>query len=234
SDPARAAGAARRSRKPFGQRTGAAVLDVAARDHEASRCAVGRRPDRARKDRPHGRMPADRPADGAGDGVAQSLPALLVRRARPTCRLCGGRPMAAQSSPINSRARDAEPAERPSLTLQRRFNAAPEKVYAAWADPQKLVQWFGPESVEEGSVKADIDLRVGGRYRISFNAKGTYNEVGGVYREVVPNQRLVFSWAWHSTPERESLVTISMKPEGSGTLLTFLHEPFADATASDH
>jgi len=96
------------------------------------------------------------------------------------------------------------------------------------------VQWFGPGAVEEGSVKADIDLRVGGRYRISFTAKGTYNEVGGVYREVVPNQRLVFSWAWHSTPERESLVTISMKPEGGGTLLTFLHEQFADATARDN
>ena len=117
--------------------------------------------------------------------------------------------MATQSSPP-IRAPATPPAERPSLTLTRRFSAAPEKVYAAWADPQKLVQWFGPGAVEEGSVKADIDLRVGGRYRISFNAKGTYNEVGGVYREVVPNQRLVFSWAWHSTPERESLVTISI------------------------
>jgi len=96
------------------------------------------------------------------------------------------------------------------------------------------VQWFGPGAVEEGSVKADIDLRVGGRYRISFNAKGAYNEVGGIYREVVPNQRLVFSWAWHSTPERESLVTISMKPEGGGTLLTFLHEQFADVAARDN
>ena len=68
----------------------------------------------------------------------------------------------------SSRCRDAELASRPSLTLKRRFNAAPEKVYAAWTDPQKLVQWFGPAQVEEGSVKADIDLRVGGRYRISF------------------------------------------------------------------
>jgi uncharacterized protein YndB with AHSA1/START domain len=142
--------------------------------------------------------------------------------------------MATQSSPAKSSVRNAAPAERPSLTLKRRFNAAPEKVYAAWADPQKLAQWFGPGAVEQGSVKADIDLRVGGRYRISFNAKGTYNEVGGVYREVVPNQRLVFSWAWHSTPERESLVTISIKPEGGGTLLTFLHEQFADVTARDN
>ena len=141
--------------------------------------------------------------------------------------------MAAQSSPIKSSARDADPTERPSLTLKRRFNAAPEKVYAAWADPQKLVQWFGPGSVEEGSVKADIDLRVGGRYRISFNANGNYNEVGGVYREVVPNERLVFSWAWHSTPERESLVTVTLKPDGAGTLLTLQHEKFFDQAAAD-
>jgi uncharacterized protein YndB with AHSA1/START domain len=128
----------------------------------------------------------------------------------------------------------AELAARPSLTLTRRFSAAPEKVYAAWADPQRLVQWFGPGSVEEGSVKADIDLRVGGRYRISFRANGNYNEVGGIYREVVPNQRLVFSWAWHSTPERESLVTISIKPEGSGTLLVFNHAQFVDEKARDN
>jgi hypothetical protein len=56
---------------------------------------------------------------------------------------------------------------------------------------------------------------------------------GGVYREVVPNQRLAFSWAWHSTPERESLVTISLKPDGDGTLLTLHHEKFFDQAACD-
>jgi uncharacterized protein YndB with AHSA1/START domain len=143
--------------------------------------------------------------------------------------------MATQSSLAkSSAARDAELAARPSLTLTRRFATAPEKVYAAWADPEKLVQWFGPASVEAGSVKADIDLRVGGQYRISFNANGQYNQVGGIYREVVPNARLVFSWAWHSTPERESLVTVLLKPDGAGTLLTFHHEQFADVTARDN
>ena len=129
---------------------------------------------------------------------------------------------------------DAEPAERPSLTLTRRLDAAPENVYAAWADPQRLMRWFGPATVEQGSVKADIDLRVGGSYRISFRANGGYHEVGGVYREVVPNRRLVFSWAWHSTPERESLVTISIRPEGSGTLLVFNHAQFVDEQARDN
>jgi uncharacterized protein YndB with AHSA1/START domain len=143
--------------------------------------------------------------------------------------------MATKSSvPKSSVTGDAGLAAKPSLTLKRRLNAAPEKVYAAWADPEKLVRWFGPASVKEGSVKADIDLRVGGHYRISFTTGDDYHEVGGVYREVVPNERLVFSWAWHSTPERESLVTVSLKPDGSGTLLTFHHEQFADATARDN
>lgn len=130
--------------------------------------------------------------------------------------------------------RDAEHATRPSLTLKRRLNAAPEKVYAAWAEAERLAQWFGPASVKEGSVKAEIDLRVGGHYRISFDANGEHHEVGGVYREVVPNERLVFSWAWHSTPERESLVTVLLKPDGAGTLLTFTHEQFFDSVARDN
>lgn len=143
--------------------------------------------------------------------------------------------MATQSSVAKpSVARDAEHTARPSLTLKRRLNAAPEKVYAAWADAERLVQWFGPAKVKEGSVKAEIDLRVGGHYRISFIVGSDYHQVGGVYREVVPNERLVFSWAWHSTPERESLVTVLLKPDGAGTLLTFHHEQFFDTVARDN
>src|SRR5262249_6291056 len=82
-------------------------------------------------------------------------------------------------------------------------------------------------------VKAEADLRVGGKYRFSFEKDGEYFEVGGVYREVVPNMRLVFTWAWHSTPERESVVTISIKAEGERTLLTLHHAQFADQAASD-
>ena len=57
--------------------------------------------------------------------------------------------------------------------------------------------------------------------------------MGGIYREVVPNERLVFSWAWHSTPERESLVTVSIKPDGAGALMVFHHEQFFDEAARD-
>ena len=142
--------------------------------------------------------------------------------------------MATQSGIQSSSARDAGLATKPSLTIKRRINAAPAKVYAAWTDPEKLAAWFGPSKVREGSVQAETDLRAGGSYRISFHATdGEYSQVGGVYREVVPNERLVMSWAWHSTPERESQLTISLKPDGAGTLLTLHHEQFFDEAARD-
>ena len=124
---------------------------------------------------------------------------------------------------------------RPSLTFKRRINAPPEKVYATWTEPENLIRWFGPAMVMPETVRADVDARIGGRYRISFDDdRGEHHEVGGSYREMVPHSRLVFSWAWHSTPERESLVTVQLKPDGAGTLLTFHHEQFFDVTARDN
>lgn len=126
--------------------------------------------------------------------------------------------------------------QRPSLTITRRLRASPQKVYAAWTDPENLIQWFAAAQAKPGSIKADLDVRAGGRYRISFTNQdnGEYHEVGGLYREVVPNARLVFTWAWHSTPERESLVTIDFKAEAGGTLMIFQHEQFADQSARDN
>jgi uncharacterized protein YndB with AHSA1/START domain len=122
-------------------------------------------------------------------------------------------------------------AAKPSLTIKRRFNAPPAKVYAAWTDPKMIARWFGPTGVE--SVEAETDLRVGGRYHICMHVPGDQHDVMGVYREIVPNQKLVFTWAWKSTPERESLVTVTFKEDGSGTVMTLTHEQFFDADARD-
>ena len=130
---------------------------------------------------------------------------------------------------------DRPNSDRPSLTLTRRFRARPEKVWSAWTDPETLIGWFCTTKAKPGSMRAELDVRVGGRYRISFqNDDGEYFEVSGLYREVLPNARLQFTWAWHSTPERESLVTIDIKPEANGTLMIFHHAQFADETARDN
>ena len=140
--------------------------------------------------------------------------------------------MATPSSPIQSCVRDAGPPSAQASPSNAGSTRRPKNLRRV-GRPGKLVPWFGPDG-QEGSLKAETDLRVGGRYRISFNANGEYFEVSGVYREIVPNERLVLSWAWHSTPERESLLTIWIKPEGAGTMLTLLHEQFSNEAARDN
>jgi uncharacterized protein YndB with AHSA1/START domain len=126
----------------------------------------------------------------------------------------------------------APAATRPSLTLKRRLKAPPAKVFAAWIDPEKVKRWMGPGEIK--ALSAECDARVGGRYRWRMQApSGEEHDVGGVYREVVPNQKLVFTWAWKSMPERESLVTVLLQPDGDGTLLTLTHEQFIDEDARD-
>jgi len=82
---------------------------------------------------------------------------------------------------------------------------------------------------------AELDVRVGGRFRIVFGgADGKLHECAGVYKEVVPNKMLSFSWHWpRSTPERVSLVTIQFNAAGAGTELDFRHEQFYDDAARD-
>jgi uncharacterized protein YndB with AHSA1/START domain len=121
-----------------------------------------------------------------------------------------------------------------SLTLKRRLAAPPETVFAAWTEPQRMLRWFAPAATE--TIHAETDVRVGGRFRVLMRAAdGEEHDVSGVYREVVPNEKLVFTWAWRTLPERESLVTVRLRREGDATVLTLTHEQlFDEAARSDH
>lgn len=122
--------------------------------------------------------------------------------------------------------------EKPSLVLTRSYPVAPEKVWRAWTDAQALSKWFKPDA--SFAVQAEADARVGGRFRVLMKAPtGEEHDVNGVFREVVPNRKLVFSWAWKSTPERESLVTVTLRSASGGTELEIRHEQFFDAAARD-
>ena len=125
-------------------------------------------------------------------------------------------------------------AEKPSLNLRRHYPVAPEKVWRAWTDPEALKRWWGPGGNEPVSL-AQLDVRVGGRFRIIFGGpQGTEHEVTGVYKEVVPNRKLSFTWHWpNSTPERVSVVTIIFQEVNGETDLMFRHEQFFDEAARD-
>lgn len=122
---------------------------------------------------------------------------------------------------------------KPSLAIRRKLKASAETVFDAWTKPEALKRWFGPSDDME-IVIATADLRVGGRYRIVGQMPGgEQHRVGGVYRDIVPGRKLVFTWAWESTPERESLVTVEIKPTAGGCDLTLTHEQFFDEAARD-
>jgi uncharacterized protein YndB with AHSA1/START domain len=123
--------------------------------------------------------------------------------------------------------------EKPTISIVRKFKAAPEKVWRAWTDAQTLKQWMAPSDAY-AVLLAEADVRVGGRYRIVMKAPdGEEHDLSGVYREVTPNRKLVFTWAWRSTPERESLVTVELRAAAGGTELALKHEQFFDAAARD-
>lgn len=121
------------------------------------------------------------------------------------------------------------PADAARLEIRRHYPATPERVWRAWTNPQALSRWFG----SPGSVTtAELDVRVGGRWRITSAAPGgETHEVSGVYQEVVPHRRLVFTWAWRSTPERVSRVSIDFRAVDGGTELGFVHDRFFDEQA---
>jgi len=126
-----------------------------------------------------------------------------------------------------------ESREHAALTIERTYDATPQEVWQAWTDPQALMRWFGPGDTD-AMLDAELDVRTGGRYGISFTTlDGEHHHVGGTYQEVQSGRKLVFTWAWRSTPERESLVTLLFEPAGSGTHLVFRHEQFFDDAARE-
>lgn len=121
------------------------------------------------------------------------------------------------------------------LTLERTIRAPRKKVFEAFTQADVLRQWFGPRTFSIAA--AEVDARVGGRYRITMRARsGETHTVLGEYKEVRPHERLSFTWAWESsqTPDMgPTLVTLTFEDRGSDTLLTLRHRGFPTAEARD-
>lgn len=118
----------------------------------------------------------------------------------------------------------------PSVTIVRTIKAPPAKVWAAITQPELMIHWWGPDAGPTLSAQADV--RPGGRFGVVFRLlNGDEHNPTGVYREVVPEKKLVLTWEWPGMPERESLVTFLLEPFGGGTELTLIHERLPDEEA---
>jgi uncharacterized protein YndB with AHSA1/START domain len=112
------------------------------------------------------------------------------------------------------------------LTVTRVINAPCEKVFRAWTEPQQLAQWFSPQEVELRDFKADV--KNGGAFRIHYVGKKGEFIASGNYREIIPNQRLKFSWTWGHYGMPDSVVTVDFEDLGKTTRLTLRHEGLPD------
>ena len=116
-----------------------------------------------------------------------------------------------------------------TLVITREFAAPPNLVFKAWTDPAHAARWNGPGGYTATHVKRD--LRPGGRWRTCLrrDEDGTELWHGGVYREVVEPERLVFTFTWDQEdgrPGHETLVTVTFAPAGDGTRMTFRQAVF--------
>lgn len=122
------------------------------------------------------------------------------------------------------------------LNLKRSIRTSREKVFDAWTNPDQLKKWF---AVSEGftTLIAEVDLQVGGRYRLGMKAPGDNPllVVGGVYQEIVHPGRLVFTWQWESADpnEPETLVTVEFLEANGVTEVQLTHELFTDIAQRD-
>lgn len=123
-----------------------------------------------------------------------------------------------------------------SLVFERTYPQAPKRVWAAWTDPAALAQWFFPAEAP-GVRIVQFDARPGGGFRIEFASTpgmGDHAAVGS-FREVVPGQRMSFTWNWHGQPTMpDSVVHVELAKAGTGTRLTLRHEGLPDAGTADH
>ncbi len=123
-----------------------------------------------------------------------------------------------------------------TLTIRRTFQAPREKVFHAWMDPETLKKWWAPEGY--GTPEAEVDLRVGGRYRLGMRKlpDGEVFYLSGAFREISPPERLLYTWAWEqaSMDVGETLVTIEFREAGPSTEVILKHELFPDEAVREH
>lgn len=113
-----------------------------------------------------------------------------------------------------------------TFVIERTYAAATTRVFDAWSQPEAKARWFvGPDAWKQSDHT--LDCRVGGREHVSGGPPGgPIHSYDAVYQDIVPNERIVFTYDMHMDDKRisVSVATIEFTPVGAGTRLVYTEQ----------
>lgn len=121
------------------------------------------------------------------------------------------------------------------LLIVRTFNAPVALVFRIWEERDHMIRWLGPTDFT--CTHLDMDFRPGGKWRACIVSE-QYGEnwMGGEYREIEKNKRIVYSFAWDGSPDEpgmKTLVTVTFRDEDGKTVQSFHQTPFKSVESRD-
>ena len=132
-----------------------------------------------------------------------------------------------EPAPMKNRTTVERKSER-ELVVTRTFNGPARIVFEAWTKPELFKRWWAPKSMGMSLLSCEMDVRVGGKYRLEFEHEAM--AFFGTYLEVTPNSRLV--WTNEEGGERGPVTTVTFEEKGGKTLLV-MHELYSSKEALD-
>src|SRR3954452_10831355 len=133
-----------------------------------------------------------------------------------------------EAAPVNNRTTVERKSER-ELVVTRTVDAPPRLVFEAWTKPELFRQWWVPKSLGMTLLSCEMDVRVGGKYRLEFAQGDSQAAFFGTYREVTPHSRLVWT---NEESDEGSVTTVTFAEQGGKTLLV-MHELYPSKEALD-
>lgn len=128
----------------------------------------------------------------------------------------------ATSTPLAERS-----AQHATFTIERELAAAPATVFAAWATVEGKSRWFGAPPGSWKLLEREFEFRIGGRERLkgTWN-NGTVSDFDARYQDIVPDQRIVYTYDMHLNEKRisVSLSTVEIQPSGNGTHMKYTEQ----------
>jgi uncharacterized protein YndB with AHSA1/START domain len=119
-----------------------------------------------------------------------------------------------------------------TLVVRKTIRATPERLFSAWTEPEQLRKWWGPEGV--ACVDPEVDLRVGGHYRIGNQLPDRrILWIVGEFEVVEPPRRLTYTWRLEGISEASERVSVHFEAHGDATEVIVTHEKIANESLRD-